>query len=363
MTVCAVVGARPNFMKMAPVVRELSRREIPFTLVHTGQHYDQAMSEVFFEELGMPRPDIHLGVGSGSHGVQTARVLEAFEKVLLEHRFDLVAVAGDVNSTMAAALAAVKLRVPVAHIEAGLRSFDREMPEEINRIVTDQVSDILFTTEEGAALNLAREGIPPERIHFVGNCMVDSLLAHRAAAEAREPWKRFDLARGGYALLTLHRPSNVDEPESLRGVLDGIGRVSDRLPVLFPIHPRTGERMARAGIHLPAGVREVPPLPYLEFTGLMAGAALVMTDSGGIQEETTALGVPCLTLRRNTERPVTISAGTNRLVGNDPDEIPRAAGEAISGHWKRGLMPPLWDGHAAERAVAVIRAFIGRASA
>ncbi len=355
MRVCNVVAARPNFMKMAPVVLELRRRDVDQFLVHTGQHYDANMSDVFFEELGMPRPDVHLGVGSGTHAAQTAAVLAAFETTCLERKPDVVVVAGDVNSTLAAALAAAKLRIPVAHVEAGLRSFDREMPEETNRVLTDHLSDLLFVTEGEAIENLRREGITgADRVHHVGNCMVDSLVRHVEAAVLRSPWERFRLEPWGYALLTLHRPSNVDDDLSLRGLMKAINRASERLPVVFPVHPRTRDRLGRAGIPMAPGVRLTEPLPYLAFLGMMARARCVLTDSGGIQEETTALGVPCLTLRENTERPITVSQGTNRLVGPDPAKIEQAVDDVLSGRWPTGVRPELWDGHSARRIVDVL---------
>jgi UDP-N-acetylglucosamine 2-epimerase (non-hydrolysing) len=354
MTIGCVVGARPNFMKMAPVVREMRRRELPVRLVHTGQHYDERMSEVFFRQLGLPEPDEDLGVGSGSHAEQTARVMTLFERICLDRAFDLVVVAGDVNSTLAATLAAVKLGIPVAHLEAGLRSFDRTMPEEANRVVTDVLSEILLVTERSGVDNLRREGIPPGKIHLVGNCMVDTLLAHREAALALEPWRRYGFQPGGYALLTLHRPSNVDDPATFGPLLEVMAEVGERVPVIFPVHPRTRERMAVDGIPDPAAVILDDPLPYLEFLGLMARARLVLTDSGGIQEETTALHVPCLTLRKNTERPVTLEEGTNRLVGTDRGRILEALDQILAGKWTRGRRPPLWDGKSAPRAVDVI---------
>jgi len=359
MLVCNVVGARPNFMKMAPVVHELRRRSLPQLLVHTGQHYDAAMSQVFFEELGMPEPDVYLGVGSGSHAQQTARVLEAMESICLERRPTLVVVAGDVNSTLAAALAAAKLGLPVAHLEAGLRSRDRSMPEEINRILTDHLSDLLFTTEEDGNRNLRREGISETKICFTGNCMVDSLRRHQDAALARRPWESYRLPPGEYALLTLHRPSNVDSQEQLTRSLDTAAWIAGRMPVLFPVHPRTRQRIEALAPALPDTLCFCDPLPYLSFLGLMARARFVLTDSGGIQEETTALGVPCLTLRRNTERPATIELGTNLLVGDDQNQIRQAVDQICRGEWKQGQIPPLWDGRAAERVVDAIASFSG----
>ena len=358
MLICSVVGARPNFMKIAPVFLELKRRKIPQLLVHTGQHYDANMSQVFFEELGLPVPDIYLGVGSDSHARQTARIMVLFEEVVRKHRPDLVIVGGDVNSTLATALVAAKEHIPVAHVEAGLRSFDRTMPEEINRVVTDHLSDLLFTTERSGNKNLRSEGISPTRIHFVGNCMVDTLLKHVKVATERSPWQAFGVQPSEYALVTLHRPSNVDDPKTLRVVMSSIKEVSRRLPVLFPVHPRTRARLATEKIDIPPGVSLADPLPYLSFIGLMAKACFVMTDSGGIQEETTMLGVPCLTLRSNTERPVTIERGTNRLVGTNPKEIKRNVGIILAGKWCRGKRPPLWDGGAGRRIADVIEAWM-----
>ncbi|MFO0951314.1 MAG: UDP-N-acetylglucosamine 2-epimerase (non-hydrolyzing) [Isosphaeraceae bacterium] len=354
MLVCNVVAARPNFMKMAPVVLEMRRRGVDQFLVHTGQHYDANMSDVFFEELGMPRPDVHLGVGSGSHASQTAAVLNSFEATCLERKPDLVVVAGDVNSTLACALTASKLQTPVAHVEAGLRSFDRRMPEEVNRVLTDHISDLLFATEDDALTNLAREGVDASKVHLVGNCMVDSLMRHVETALDRRPWERVGLNPTGYALVTLHRPSNVDDEAALRGLINAVNRVSDRLDVVFPVHPRTRARMEKAGVPLTRRVHLSEPMPYVEFLGLMARARCVLTDSGGIQEETTALGVPCLTLRENTERPVTIRQGTNRLIGADPAGIEGAVEEVLAGRWPGGVRPALWDGHAARRIVDVV---------
>lgn len=348
-------------MKIAPVVTELARRAIPHRLVHTGQHYDEAMSKVFFDELGMPEPDAYLGVGSGSHAQQTARVMVAIEEELLKYRPDMVVVAGDVNSTAAAAMTAAKLGIPVAHVEAGLRSFDRSMPEELNRIVTDHLSDLLLTTEESGNQNLKREGIPESKICFAGNCMVDSLLQFRAQAIEKRPWEAHGLTPGRYALLTLHRPSNVDDPARLRGLMDFAARISDRVPVLFPAHPRTNERMQSIGLKLPERVIVAGPQSYITFLGLMARAQVVLTDSGGIQEETTALAVPCLTLRDTTERPSTVEQGTNCLVGEDLGSAERLVERITLGDWKRGSVPPRWDGCAAKRVVSAIEAFGSRA--
>jgi len=362
--VCNVVGARPNFMKMAPIVLELQRRGLSQTLVHTGQHYDARMSDVFFDELGMPKPDLFLGVGSDSHAKQTAAIMVAFEAACLEQQPDLVIVSGDVNSTVAAALVAAKLQIPLAHVEAGLRSFDRAMPEEINRVVTDRISDLLFASEESGVTHLRNEGVAESSIHHVGNCMVDSLFKHVETALARQPWNDFDLKPGQYALLTLHRPSNVDDDAALRSLMNTIESVAKQIPVLFPVHPRTRARLAKANIEAPAGLRLADPLPYLTFLGLMARARCVMTDSGGIQEETTALRVPCLTIRENTERPATITWGTNRLVGTDPVQIHSAFAEILDGRWPEGNLPPFWDGKAAERVVDVVEGWArGRSTA
>jgi UDP-N-acetylglucosamine 2-epimerase (non-hydrolysing) len=287
-------------------------------------------------------------------------VLTAFEATCHEHKPDLVVVAGDVNSTLACALTAAKLRIPVAHVEAGLRSFDRSMPEEVNRVLTDHLSDLLFATEDDALVNLRREGIATDRVHLVGNCMVDTLLRHVEAALTRRPWEARGLEPGGYGLVTLHRPSNVDDERALRGLVTALNAVAGRLPLVFPIHPRTRDRLARAGLPLAEGVLLGEPLPYLEFLGLMARARCVLTDSGGIQEETTALGIPCLTLRENTERPVTIHQGTNRLIGPDPARIEAAVGEVLAGRWPTGVRPPLWDGHAASRIADVLMHPAGR---
>ncbi len=353
MKILSVVGARPNFMKMAPVVEKIRRRGISHLFVHTGQHYDGNMSRVFFDELGMPKPDVDLGVGSDTHARQTARIMTAFEDVCRENRPDVILVGGDVNSTAAVALVAAKENVALGHVESGLRSFDRTMPEEVNRVVTDHLSTYLFTTESSANENLAREGIPAERVHLVGNCMVDTLLKHVGTAVSRAPWSGLGLEPGGYALLTLHRPSNVDSDAALSTIMGSIRSVSARLPILFPVHPRTRSRLEAAGVALGTQVRLCEPLPYLAFLGLMAKAAFVLTDSGGIQEETTALGVPCLTLRRNTERPVTVTHGTNRLAMT-PEEIRSGVQEILDGRWPKGRPVPFWDGHASERIVTIL---------
>ena len=354
-----VAGARPNFMKVAPVLRALASRDHHFApaLVHTGQHYDEGMSGVFFRQLGIPEPDVHLGVGSGSHGAQTARILAAFEERLLAFstRPRGVVVVGDVNSTMACALAAVKLGIPVAHVEAGLRSFDRGMPEEINRVVTDAVADLLLVSEPAGEENLHREGIPPQRIRYTGNVMIDTLARELDAAKELAVAASLGLSPGSFAYVTLHRPSNVDSPERLEALVGFLEALAQRLPVVFPVHPRTTERLRSAGLagrlESAAGVRLSQPLGYRESLALMAAARLAVTDSGGVQEETTFLGIPCLTLRRNTERPVTVSAGTNTVVGDDLALATQLVDEILAGRYKRGRQIPGWDGRAAERVV------------
>jgi UDP-N-acetylglucosamine 2-epimerase (non-hydrolysing) len=351
--ICVVVGARPNFMKMAPIILEARRRRMNQIFVHTGQHYDAVMSTIFADQLGLPKPDVYLGVGSASHAEQTARVLVAFERVCIEHKPELVVVGGDVNSTLACAITAAKLCIPVAHVEAGLRSFDRSMPEEINRVLTDHVSDLLFTSERSGTENLLREGVVCEKIHFVGNCMIDSLRSHLSTALTLEPWQRFAVEPGRYALLTLHRPAVVDDLSTLDEFRQGLQEIASMIPVVFPVHPRTRKQIEAAG-HDWRPVRLVEPMGYLEFLGLMARARLVLTDSGGIQEETTALCVPCLTLRQNTERPITVQIGTNRLVGIDRKNIVSAAHEELSGGARPTRVPELWDGHAGCRILDVV---------
>jgi UDP-N-acetylglucosamine 2-epimerase (non-hydrolysing) len=354
-----IVGARPNLPKIAPVIREMSRHPtIRPILVHTGQHYDEALSNVFFRQLGIPAPDINLEVGSGSHAAQTAEILRRIEPVLIEQRPDIVVVVGDVNSTVAVSLAAAKLGIPIAHVEAGLRSFDRSMPEEINRVITDAIADYLFVTEEVAIENLRREGRPETSIHFVGNVMIDSLRRFLPFAQTSTIGQDLGLSNGHnwspFAVLTLHRPSNVDSQEKLAGILASIDAISTRIPVVFPVHPRTRQRLnGKAGAN-DSRFRIISPLGYLDFLCLLSRAAIVLTDSGGIQEETTALGVPCLTLRENTERPVTISEGTNTLVGTDPEKIFQAATDILAGKTKAGRIPRLWDGKAAERILEIL---------
>jgi len=352
-----IVGARPNFMKIAPVMAAFERTgEIDQVLVHTGQHYDEELSRYFFEDLGLPRPDVDLGVGSGSHGQQTGRVMIALEPVLERERPDWVLTVGDVNSTVAAALVASKLGIRVAHVEAGLRSGDWTMPEEINRVVTDRLSDALFTTEASADENLAREGVPRERVHFVGNVMIDTLEQHRGQAADLKVAERMGLQPGGYLLVTLHRPSNVDESERLRDLLMALGEVAAGTghAVLLPLHPRTAARVKELRLEqLLEPLTILPSLRYLDFLSLMQDAAGVITDSGGIQEETTVLGVPCVTVRPNTERPVTLTHGTNRLYDGDPHGLLDVVRDALLSE-RSGVRPPLWDGHAAERIASIM---------
>jgi UDP-N-acetylglucosamine 2-epimerase (non-hydrolysing) len=362
-----VVGARPNFMKMAPIMAAFAphRERIDVKLVHTGQHYDVAMNHQYFQALGIPDPDINLEVGSGSHAVQTADVMKRFEPAVDEVQPTAVLVVGDVNSTIACALVASKKGVPVIHVEAGLRSWDRAMPEEINRVLTDQLSDLLFTTEESGRANLLREGIADERIHFVGNVMIDTLRANlpraipaaRIAADAGRP----GFTDAGYAVLTLHRPANVDDPAVLRALLETAAKVSERTPVIFPVHPRTRGVIEKAGL-APlidrASILLLPPQGYLEMLGLMKDARVVLTDSGGIQEETTALGVPCITMRPNTERPITVDEGTNTIAGTDPQRILAIYEDVLANGGKAGRVPHFWDGRSAERIAATVLAWM-----
>lgn len=370
-SIMCVVGARPNFMKMAPIMAAFAALEpkVAVKLVHTGQHYDVAMNHQYFQALGIPDPDINLEVGSGSHAVQTAEVMKKFEPALDEHKPTAVLVVGDVNSTIACALVATKKGIPVIHVEAGLRSWDRAMPEEINRVLTDQISDLLFTTEESGRANLLREGIAEHRIEFVGNVMIDTLRHNLAravpAAQIAADHGRADfLAAGtGYAVLTLHRPSNVDDPAVLKALLETAGTIAARTPVIFPVHPRTRGMIEKFGLnHLidRADMLLLPPMGYLEMLGLMKDARVVLTDSGGIQEETTALGTPCITLRNNTERPITVDEGTNTIAGQDPQRILAAYEDVLANGGKSGRVPHFWDGRAAERIAASVLAWMQR---
>jgi len=368
--VICVVGARPNFMKMAPILRAFSNNKpaIPTLLVHTGQHYDRDMNDKLFEDLRLPHPDINLEVGSGTHAVQTAEVMRRFEPVLDEKKPSCVLVVGDVNSTLACTLVAVKKGIPVVHVEAGLRSYDRAMPEEINRILTDQIADLLYTTERSATANLTREGISEERVRFVGNVMIDSLLNSREKARNPQETLRDNgfapasiSGPQGYGVVTMHRPSNVDESEVLRSLLTVLREISESLPLVFALHPRTKGNIERFGlghlINTPQMIM-LPPQGYLEILGLMADARIVLTDSGGLQEETTALGVPCLTMRENTERPITVEQGTNTMVGRDVEAIRWHTKETLAGRGKSGRVPELWDGHAAERIASDIAGWL-----
>lgn len=361
MKIINVCGARPNFMKIAPLMRAFAQRpEISPCLVHTGQHYDEVMSKAFFDDLGIPRPDINLEVGSASHAAQTAAIMQRFEPVVLEQQPNAVLVVGDVNSTIACGLVAAKLEVPLIHVEAGLRSFDRTMPEEINRVLTDVLSELLFVTEPSGVTNLHKEGIDPARIHVVGNVMIDTLLHHRAMAEESDALERFRLTPKAFGVLTMHRPSNVDDPRVLGGICDALEEIQQLLPLVFPVHPRTRGNLERTGLlgrldQMPQ-MRLVEPLGYLDFLKLMSNAAVVLTDSGGIQEETTVLGVPCLTLRANTERPITVEQGTNQVVGMKPADI-LAAFRRIQAGQIQPRIPDLWDGRAAERIADVIVAW------
>jgi UDP-N-acetylglucosamine 2-epimerase (non-hydrolysing) len=357
-----VAGARPNFMKVAPILRALESAAVGFSarLVHTGQHYDESMSQVFFRDLGIREPDVHLGVGSGTHGQQTARILAAYEEHLLaiEPRPRAVVVVGDVNSTMACTLAAVKLGIPVAHVEAGLRSFDRTMPEEINRLVTDALADLLLVSEPAGEENLRREGIAEDRIRYVGNVMIDTLARELSGARASGTLERLGLKRSAFVYVTLHRPSNVDDPARLAHLVEALRSLAVRLPVAFPAHPRTRQRLQAASLEEPLaklpGVLLLDPMGYRESLALMAEARLVLTDSGGMQEETSYLGVPCLTLRPNTERPVTVSLGTNIVVGDQIERLLPLVDEILAGHEKRGQPIPGWDGHAANRILVAL---------
>jgi len=357
--IISIVGARPNLPKIAPLIREMQRHpEIEPLLVHTGQHYDENLSNIFFRQMGIPEPHTNLGVGSGTHAEQTAEILKRVEPILLKQQPDLVLVVGDVNSTIAVSLAAVKMGIPVAHVEAGLRSFDRSMPEEINRVLTDALAKYLFATENDAVENLLKEGRPREFIHLVGNVMIDSLFHFLPVAQQSRIGDELGLRNGkgwqSFGVLTLHRPSNVDSTEKLAEILGAIDAIAKQVPIVFPVHPRTQQRLSQGGIKRYPQLRLIQPLGYLDFLCLLSNATLALTDSGGIQEETTALGVPCLTLRENTERPITISQGTNVLVGTNPSKIAAATEQVLRGDGKRGRTPPFWDGHAAERIVEIL---------
>lgn len=364
--IVCVVGARPNFMKIAPIIKELNKLSVQVSpyLVHTGQHYDQSMKAAFFEQLGIPEPDIDLEVGSGSHSEQTANIMLRFEPVLDKTKPCAVLVVGDVNSTIACSLVAVKKQIPIIHVEAGLRSGDREMPEEVNRVLTDQISDSLFTTERNAHNNLVKEGIDPSRIHFAGNVMIDTLLNNLQSAipfqETLHEYQKVNtgIQEAGYALLTMHRPSNVDHPETLKRLLESVVAISNKLPIIFPIHPRTRQRVEQQGLSslIESGnIICLPPVGYLQMLGLMKSAKLVLTDSGGLQEETTALGIPCITLRDNTERPITAEEGTNTIVGTDSEKIKHCVDDILATGGKSGRIPEYWDGKAASRIVSEIQ--------
>ncbi len=361
-----VAGARPNFMKIAPIIRELQRGSYPFEykLVHTGQHYDKEMSDVFFEELEIPPPDYHLDVGSGSHAEQTAKVMVRFEEICMKDRPDLVMVVGDVNSTLACSIVAKKLRIKVAHVEAGLRSRDMTMPEEVNRIVTDALSDYFFVTEKSGVDNLVAEGKPNDAIFFVGHVMIDNLF-HQVEKLKRLPDHAFETTsfkrrHPSYGVVTLHRPSNVDDPETLAGIIEALAEVSAELPLIFPVHPRTQANIGKFGLEIPESIVTTKPLSYMEFLNLFKDARLVLTDSGGIQEETTALGIPCITLRENTERPITVEEGTNVLVGSDPARIVAEARKALSGSAAASKKPELWDGRASARILSTLADVLNR---
>jgi len=363
-SILCVVGARPNFMKIAPIMAafESGPHALPARLLHTGQHYDEAMNHQFFEELGIPRPHINLEVGSSSHAVQTAEIMRRFEPVLDAEQPAAVLVVGDVNSTIACALVASKKGIPVIHVEAGLRSYDRAMPEEINRVLTDQISDLLFITERSARANLLREGIADERIHFVGNVMIDTLHHNLKRAVPAAQTLGHAVPDAGYAVLTLHRPSNVDHADVLQSLLETVNEIARRIPVVFPLHPRTRAQIEKHGLGRlldNPSLTTLPPLGYLQMLGLMQQARLVLTDSGGIQEETTALGVPCITLRHNTERPITVDEGTNTVVGQDRDKILAAFDAVLDGSGKAGRIPEFWDGQASQRIAAFLHGWLG----
>ena len=357
--VMCICGARPNFMKVAPLAQAFGANGgIESSIVHTGQHYDEKMSDLFFKQLAIPTPDVNLEVGSGTHAQQTAEVMKRFEPVVVERKPDFVLVVGDVNSTIACTLVAAKLGVRTVHVEAGLRSFDRTMPEEVNRILTDSISDLLMVSEPSGVANLAGEGVAPSRVHLVGNVMIDTLLKNKAQADASDIIEQLNIEARHYAVLTLHRPSNVDNAETMSRILDALETIAQRIPIIFPVHPRTRLNLTKLGmqqrIDLNPRLRLIEPLGYLQFLKLMSDSAMVLTDSGGMQEETTILQVPCLTLRDNTERPVTVEQGTNTLVGTDPGRIAEEAEKIFAGGGKSGVVPDLWDGSAAQRITEII---------
>ena len=358
-----VCGARPNFMKVSPIIAAMSRSvSLKAYLVHTGQHYDEKMSKSFFDLLRIPKPDVDLGVGSGSHAEQTAKVMVEFEKVCQRERPDLVLVVGDVNSTMACAITAKKLWIPVAHVEAGLRSWDMKMPEEVNRVVTDSICDLFFTTDPDANANLAGMGIDPSRVHFAGNVMIDTLLANLELAKDNPILDRMAVKPGGYCFLTLHRPSNVDDKAILGGLLEAFRYIQEKLPIVFPAHPRTVKMIREFGygplLEEMPGLKVCDPLDYHQMLKLNRESRFALTDSGGLQEETTVLGIPCITMRNNTERPVTVDVGTSEVVGNDPVKIKDAVDRIMAGKWKKGGIPEGWDGKAGERIVAVLETYL-----
>jgi len=360
MKLIAVAGARPNFIKIASLASELGShsKSVHWKLVHTGQHYDEKMSDLFFRQLEIPEPDINLEVGSASHAVQTAEIMKRFENVVLEHKPDVVLVVGDVNSTIACGLVAVKLGVKLAHVEAGLRSFDRSMPEEVNRVLTDSISDLLFCTEQSGVDNLLREGIPQEKIFLVGNVMIDTLLKNKVKADDSNILNQFNLNGNDFAVITLHRPSNVDDVIVFKRILDSLEIIQNDMPVIFPVHPRTRRNLYSMSlgnmIDAMTGLRLLDPLGYLDFLRLMSSAKIVLTDSGGIQEETTILEIPCLTLRENTERPITVEVGSNRVVGTKTEKIIEAYTQVRDEGLRESQIPPLWDGRAAERIVRIL---------
>ncbi len=362
MKIVSVVGARPNFMKIAPIYRAINIKrkvlnvEIEHLICHTGQHYDERMSKIFFEELELPKPDFYLGIGSGSHTEQTARIMMEFEKVLLEVKPDLVIVVGDVNSTIACSLTAVKLGIKVAHVEAGLRSFDRSMPEEINRILTDSISDYLFVTEQSGLVNLKREGVDEKKIHFVGHVMIDSLVYFLSKAEKSKILEFYKLIKNKYILVTMHRPSNVDNEDRLEELISLLNRLAEKTQIIFPVHPRTSKNLEKFKLNskLSSNLIITDPIGYLDFIWIMRNASLILTDSGGIQEESTFLGIQCITLRKTTERPITVDVGTNQLVGDDFASAEKLADSIISGKIKIGKIPDLWDGKSSERIVEIL---------